>query len=414
MIAFLIPWFVPIGGLSISPYRLALLAMTIPSLVFWISGKAGRIRLADVSILFFCAWSAVSFTVVHGANSAIEPAGMQFLETGGAYFVARSFVRSRQDFRLLCKVLFISIAVLLPFALIHNLFGINVLLRAFGAILPTLQEEDTGRRVGFWRAQGPFDHPILFGVYTGSILALTHMVLGRNQPLLRRWLMSGVVVITAATSLSAGPITAVLAQALLMGWNAAFRKVPGRWLILWGFGLAFYAAAEMFTTQSVLSLYITKFAFDVQSAWQRMLLMDYGWGSVFNHPYFGVGFNDWDHPSWMYYSIDMFWLVPFIRHGLPGGGSFMLAFFAATFVVGFRKCVDEELIAYRTAYLIGMTGFFIVGWTVHFWGAPYAMFNFLIGSGMWLIDANPKPAVNGKIGGRQRHRTLERNSREAA
>jgi hypothetical protein len=34
-----------------------------------------------------------------------------------------------------------------------------------------------------------------------------------------------------------------------------------------------------------------------------------------------------------------------------------------------------------------MTGFFLVGWTVAFWDAAYVLFLFLLGSGVWILDA---------------------------
>ncbi|RYZ64789.1 MAG: hypothetical protein EOP09_15380, partial [Proteobacteria bacterium] len=39
---------------------------------------------------------------------------------------------------------------------------------------------------------------------------------------------------------------------------------------------------------------------------------------------------------------------------------------------------------YRVAYLIVITSFFLAGWTVHFWGAAYLLFLFLLGCGGWL------------------------------
>ena len=85
-------------------------------------------------------------------------------------------------------------------------------------------------------------------------------------------------------------------------------------------------------------------------------------------------------------SVDMFWLLNTMRYGLPAGLLLALSFFAVFLGVSFRKGLDERLLAYRTAYLIVMMAFFLVGWTVHFWGAAYIWFIFLLGSGVWLLD----------------------------
>ena len=61
-------------------------------------------------------------------------------------------------------------------------------------------------------------------------------------------------------------------------------------------------------------------------------------------------------------------------------------FFSIFLAVSFKKGLDDRLIAYRTAFLIAMTAFFLVAWTVHFWDAAYVLFLFLMGSGVWMLD----------------------------
>ena len=63
------------------------------------------------------------------------------------------------------------------------------------------------------------------------------------------------------------------------------------------------------------------------------------------------------------------------------------------------------------AYLIVMMSFFVVGWTVHFWGMAYIWFLFLLGSGVWLLDVREERARAqststrpGKVGVRERAR----------
>ena len=121
-----------------------------------------------------------------------------------------------------------------------------------------------------------------------------------------------------------------------------------------------------------------------------MLIWDYGSASVLNHPLFGVGLNDWERPGWMPASIDNFWLFLAVRYGLPAPFLLLLAFLSIFLAVGFKKGLDDKITAYRTAFLITMTAFFLVGWTVHFWDAAYVLFLFLMGSGVWMLDVRPK------------------------
>ena len=75
-------------------------------------------------------------------------------------------------------------------------------------------------RLGLTRVQSVFDHPILFGVCTGSIFALVHLVLGYQKSFFQRTLRTGIVGATSILSLSSGPVIAIVAQGFLLSWNS--------------------------------------------------------------------------------------------------------------------------------------------------------------------------------------------------
>ncbi|WP_299640428.1 hypothetical protein [Devosia sp.] len=419
IVGLLIPWVISFGTLAMSVYRLVLLALTFPCLVFWLSGKAGKIRLTDVLLLLFCGWCTIAIAVVHGPESSVEPGGIFFLETFGAYLVARIYIRTADQFLATARLLFVVVAVVLPFALFETVTGQKLILELFRLVLPTIAGTITELRWSLTRVQGPFEHPILFGVFCSTMLALTHLVLGRNASPAQRWAMTATVALTGTLSFSSGPLVALIAQVLLLTWNGLLETVRSRWRILWALATVAYLVVELGSNQSV-PQYLTHFAFDPWTAYYRLLIFDYGWASVLANPLFGTGFNDWVHPSWMSSSIDMFWLVPAIRHGLPAAILFVLAFLSATIGVGLKPLQDHRLIAYRTAYLITMGAFFIAGWAVHFWMATYVLFMFLLGSGMWLVDAEAE-AVPGSaavrrssMGWRQRAPRARRTGRTPA
>jgi len=89
-------------------------------------------------------------------------------------------------------------------------------------------------------------------------------------------------------------------------------------------------------------------------------------------------------------SIDNFWLVLAIRAGLPAPILLLLAILSIFLTLGFKKGLDERTTEYRTAFLIVMTGIFLVGWTVHFWDTAYVVLLFLMGSGAWILDIETK------------------------
>jgi O-antigen ligase len=261
------------------------------------------------------------------------------------------------------------------------------MLELFSAVLPSYPDSGDDIRNGLTRAQTVFEHPILFGVFTGGTLALGHLVLGFGQSGFVRWWRSLVIFFTACLSLSSGPIATLILQAGLMVWNRLLKTFSFRWKVLWGVAIASYFLIDLASNQTPMQFYISRFTFDQQTGWVRIAIWDHGSASVMNHPLFGVGFGEWDRPRWMTSSIDMFWLLNGVRYGLPGAISIQLAFFAAVFAVGARRQTEGMLADYRTAYLITMAAFYIVGWTVHFWGSPYVLFLFLLGSGLWLLEA---------------------------
>jgi hypothetical protein len=390
VISLFLPWIFTIGSVALSPYRLVLLFTTIPCFLMWISGRAGQIRLPDIALFLFWFWCSLSFFVLHGVGTAIQPSGILFFETMGPYLLARCYIRSAEDFEKVVGLLFKAIVFLLPWAILETLTGRDYIKDIFSVVMRTHNYSDTVPRWGLSRVQSVFEHPILFGVICGSILALVHLVMGYGKTAFKRLLRSGAIAVTAFLSLSAGPITAITTQVLLLSWNWLLRGVTARWKILWGILAAMYATIALVSNQTVPEFYLTHFSFDAQSANFRVLIWTFGTESVLLHPWFGVGLGEWTRPDWMPPSIDMFWLIYAVQHGLPAGILLMLAFFSAYLPVSFKKGLDDKLMQYRTGYSIMLTGFFLVGWTVDFWNATYVLFLFLVGSGMWLLDAgNP-------------------------
>ncbi|MFG3595140.1 hypothetical protein [Bradyrhizobium sp. RDI18] len=165
-----LPWVVTVGPVSLSISRVILLAMVLPCLVKWIGGASGRIRASDIALLLFCLWSALSLLVVQGPIDAVQPAGILFVETMGAYLVARCYIRDADDFFNMARMLFWIVALLFPFALSEALTGRNFLLELFAAILPSYADAGNDMRAGLRRAQVVFEHAILFGICAGSAL----------------------------------------------------------------------------------------------------------------------------------------------------------------------------------------------------------------------------------------------------
>ena len=384
--ALVVPWVIPVGTLRMSLYRIVLVVMVLPCLGMWMAGKAGRIRIADIALLLFWFWCTLSFIVVNGAALTTQSSGILFVETAGAYLLARCYVRDADDFYKMVQLLFRIVVILLPFAIVECVTGQNILRDLFAAILPTQQDPVEAGRLGLSRAYSVFDHPILFGVCISSIFALIHLVLGYQQSFFRRTLRTGIVGVTTFCSLSSGPLIALTVQGLLLLWNWLLRGTKIRWKILIGLLVFIDILIELFAKRSALEIVTGFFLLDQGSYWFRKLLFQAAWASAANHPLFGVGMNEWERPGTMPLSIDNFWLSIAVEHGLPAVFLILLSVFSIFLSVSFTKGLDDRLMAYRTGFLISITAFVIVGCTVAFWDATYVLFVFLLGSGVWMLD----------------------------
>ena len=373
-----------------SLYRIVLLVMVLPCLGRWIAGKAGRIRTADIALMMYCFWRTLSFIQNDGLSESIQPSGIGFIETLGAYLLARCYIRNADDFYNAVQLLFRIVVFLLPFAVLELVTAQNILQQLSGVIFPTTGYSNE-LRSGLARVRSVFDHPILFGVCTGSLFALVHLVLGYQTSFFLRALRSGIVVATSLCSLSAGPLIAVVTQGFLLSWNGLLRGVKIRWKILIGLLVSIFQVVELLAKRSPIEIVVGYFLFDPLSYWYRVMEWTFAWASVLNHPLLGIGVKDnWERPPEILPSIDSFWLALTVSNGLPATFLLLLAFFSVFLAVSFKKGLGDKLIEYRTGYLISMTALFLVAWTVAFWDHAYVLFLFLLGSGVWILDVETK------------------------
>jgi hypothetical protein len=394
LIGLIIPWAIEIGSFGLTVSRVVLLVMTVPCLIKWSRGDAGRQTPLDWIALMLCAWVCVALIVNAGLADGIESGGMIAVETAGAYFLARCYVRTAADFKSVVRLLFCTTVLLLPFALIEALTGNNIAMSIFGAVLPTVKVSYDGLRMGLKRVQSVYEHPILFGVCSGLTLSLVYIVLGQGRSLFFRLSTAALVFFTAALSMSSGPYGAMAAQIGLMGWAAVTARIKYNWLLFGGLVLATFVIIEVGSNQSVPQFYISRFSFDRDTAWLRLLIWEFGSASVLNHPLFGIGFGSWARPVWLSDSIDMFWMAAAVRYGIPGGLLTLALPTAALIQVSSARLTDPIVQRYRLGYLIVIGSFFVVGWTVHFWGAAYLLLLFMLGAGGWFrspaaMDAKP-------------------------
>jgi hypothetical protein len=375
---------VSLGGLRLSPYRVLLLVVTVPLLLRLLQNHRQPPHAVDFLIMAHAAWVVLALTVYGGIGTGLESGGIYAVESLGAYLLGRITVTSAAEHRALLRFMVVVLAVMFLLTLPESLTGTHFIREAARAVaggpgLPYIEP-----RLGLDRAFGSFDHPILYGVFAASTFAATYYVLNSEQLRPRAIVLLGMVACSTFLSLSAGPFVGLACQAVVIGWDRITKGVNLRWTaIVLIFSLMWFAVS-LGSNRSPVKVFISYLTFSPQSAYNRILIWDYGTAEVARHPLFGIGFGDWIRPVWMSDSMDNFWLVTAVRYGLPA----LVFLVAAIITLAMRQARananEAQINRHRMAWLAIIVGLAVSGVTVHLWNAVFAYFFFLIGTGAWM------------------------------
>ncbi|WP_209599261.1 O-antigen ligase family protein [Ruegeria sp. HKCCSP351] len=394
ILSFVMPFFFFFIGLRLSAYRLYFLAATIPVLIQWAKGAAGPVRSPDILVLLAAMWAALALFANHGIGRW-QFAGILVVETVVPYLFARVLIRDYVTFRTAVWWLFAIVLVLVPFALYENITGKPILLNIFGGVFQVYADVNQEPRLGLERAQASMPHPILFGVFCSPVLALSWYVLSPEGAFFKQTQRSIIVSTAVFSSLSSGAFMGVMLQAFLIAWDEILKKIKSRWVI---FAIIFgiiYTILELASNRNAFQIIATELTFSAGSAWNRIHIFNHAIDDIFRNPIFGIGLGEWTRPKWMKPSVDNFWLLIALRYGIPALIFLGLAVIIASYQI-IRAPLTGLYARVRTGFLISFLSLSVSAFTVHLWDATYCLFMFLLGSGMWLIDARETPEGEGE------------------
>lgn len=390
---FLISLMIPLqfwaGPLLLTPYRLILLVVVLPFFFKWISGKAGKIYKTDLLFLGFVLWIAVTLIVVHGSER-LELVAITTVETFGAFLVGRVLVRTPEDYNRLLKFLFICMVLFVPAAALESTTGIRVYSKIadlIGHTHPWVHASPKyEKRLGMFRSQMVFEHPILFGVFASTafgMLYYTNRDKGGIYGYRRAWMpFAGTFF-----SLSSGAILSIAAQGGLTFWDKIMKASRARWKILMVLGVLAYVVVDLLSNRTPVEVFISYAAFSAHNGYMRINILNFGMDNVWAHPFFGLGMGDWVRPRWMHAaSVDNFWLLMAMRHGFPGFLLIAGAYLGTMIQLGRLKLKNPRVANMRTGYIVSLVGLLFSLMTVHIWGATYVFVCFLLGAAVWMRD----------------------------
>jgi hypothetical protein len=389
VIALALPFIIDIGTLRMSVYRFVLLIVFFPAIIGWMFGKAGPKRPSDYFFIIFTIWCQIAMVGADGFNHSIEPIGMLAIETLGAYFLGRTFIRNKLQFRAMAKTYTGVLLVLLPFAILEAISNRSILIEISSKIwksLPAVYLDRPGR-LGLRRSQVSFEHPILFGLFCSYGYGLAGYALERGKVGVLGLLRAVVAIACTFFSLSTGAYLAVGTQILFTGWEFLTRTVKARWKILIIIVAIAYVTVDMLSNRSPFQVFVSYMTFDQGTSYNRVLIWRFGTQQLWLTPLFGIGFTgDWIRPWWMHPSMDNFWLVLAVRHGIL---AFVLFASAVVFLlrdIGRAVILDQEARNMRLGWMFALISMFVAICSVHLWNATYVLFMFLLGAGMWFAD----------------------------
>jgi hypothetical protein len=383
-----------LGSVQLPPYRVVLILGALLAAQRCLSG-ALRMRLPDYLVAIFGLGAVVSLIANHGlftpfradfGRGAVgeslpyEAAAVAFLETAGAYFLARAVIVGPAQFDAVMKALGWAVVVVCGFTVVEARTGVNVFNVYAGSGIGEV-------RFGLHRAAGTFPHSILWGLFAATLFAYfaARAVMKRKPGALGFALAS---VVGVATSVSSTAVLAVFIQAMALAWGW-FVRHRRRWT-LFAIGLiAVCMLLEVLSERPLVRVLVASLSFSPDTGFIRLVQWEYGWREALAHPLLGMGFHDWARPRWLAASIDSYWLVLAVRHGL-----IVPAFLLAAIVALLRQSAKaykrddspQSRLLIRIC-AITVVSLAVAGFSVHFWAQSLVLFFFLLGALSALTQA---------------------------
>lgn len=153
-------------------------------------------------------------SVTHTSQQLLENRGGFLTDSLFVYIVARLCLKDRPAMIALIKWVTVALVPLALLGIIETTTGwqpfIHLRVFAHWGIYSPLDS-----RFGFYRAVGPFPQPILFGSFFVMLLPLVYYLRNvPNYPRILAYLLSGIVIAGALSSMSSGPLSIMMVAIL--------------------------------------------------------------------------------------------------------------------------------------------------------------------------------------------------------
>lgn len=383
LVALLLPIQPDLGGQRLDPYRLLLLMLFFPFVIAMLKRRAGLLTISDGLMGCYALWIVITLVFHHGMGRFAYASIWATMLLGG-YMAGRLLIRNALDYRRFIRYFLIALLILLPFSLFELFTERMIIAETLGKVFPaTAKYYET--RNGLSRVQVVFPHAILFGLFCSMGFANV-LYLYRDRFLGR---LSRLALVLGMTymALSSAPLLSIGLQTIMAAWDKITR---GKWMTLTVGVAAIYIFLSLASNRGPVIILIEKLTFNPSTAWWRVYIWEYGVQNVMNHPFLGLGLNDWARPYWLASTVDNFWLLTAMQAGIPALGFLVAALVVNVFRIVRAKNLTAQARDVRTGYLVVLAGTAFTISTVHVWDAMAVFVMFYFGAGSFLFSSPPE------------------------
>ena len=410
-ILFVISIFIPVefytmaGSVRIEAYRIVL-GLAILYALFNLNTLLKQMDLTDILLFSLIALAFASFWYNHSLQKAIESTGLYALETLGAFYLARLYINSPERFYNFNKSFIIVLTLLIGLTVYEAL--------AKHRILHEIAEQVTGNksldyrlytndyvRGGIMRATSVFAHPILFGTLAAMFFPFAIIAFLRWRSFSNGLGLFGLL-LSMIMTLSSAPLLSVIFQGftvlLVKFWDSARRLWIGLFFSIIAGAMLLNAASN----RGFFGILISYLTFNPNTGYFRMLQWEYSMDDILNNPILGIAHNDWTRPywkQWMGDSIDSFWLLITLQHGIFAALLLLIACLYAVFSTLNRINQQNDTVKWMvTAWLLSFMSLILIGFTVDYFGKLQPLFFFMLGAVGWARYTLPPSNSDGVTG----------------
>lgn len=162
-----------LGGLRLPPHRVALIVLLIAALVRLFQAKPIQLMACDGLMLAYGLWSIGVYMLHEGQGPGLQYGGSLALESFVSYFIARMYVTNVDQLKATASLLLMCVVAVGAMAAMESVSHTLIVHSFLKQITGYDVEAGFELRNGLMRAYSTFDHPILYGSFCASTLALT-------------------------------------------------------------------------------------------------------------------------------------------------------------------------------------------------------------------------------------------------